>query len=91
MSNNQTTEPRTRLPEENLSRKATIVHADDARLTYLGVGLSTYTIMISGEQTEGRYTMSDLWVPSGGAPPRRHHFEEIFHILEGELEITFRD
>ena len=78
------------LPADDLSRIATIVHADDAGLTHLGVGAGTYTILVSGEQTGGRYTMIDMLVPAGGPPPHRHDFEEIFHVLEGELDITFR-
>jgi mannose-6-phosphate isomerase-like protein (cupin superfamily) len=91
MSNSQMTEPNTTLPADDLGRTATIVHPDDPGLTHLGVGAGTYTILISGEQTGGRYTMIDMLVPAGGPPPHRHDFEEIFHILEGELQITFRD
>jgi uncharacterized cupin superfamily protein len=28
--------------------------------------------------------------PGGGPPPHRHDFEEMFTILEGEIELTFR-
>ena len=28
--------------------------------------------------------------PGGGPPPHRHDFEEMFTILEGEIEATFR-
>lgn len=91
MNNTQITEPTTILPADDLRRRATIVHADNAGLAHLGVGAGTYTILVSGEQTDGRYTMIDMLVPAGGPPPHRHDFEEIFHILEGELEITFRD
>ena len=91
MSTPSTTQPASALPADDLSRRATIVHADDEGLTHLGVGAGTYTILISGEQTGGRYTMIDMLVPAGGPPPHRHDFEEIFHIVEGELEITFRD
>ena len=89
MSTPVTTQTST-LPADDLTRKATIVHADDAGLTHLGVGAGTYTILVSGEQTAGRYTMIDMLVPAGGPPPHRHDFEEIFHVLEGELDITFR-
>ena len=79
------------LPADDLARTATVVHADDPGLLHLGVGAGTYTVLVSGEQTGGRYTMIDMLVPVGGPPPHRHDFEEIFHVLEGELEITFRD
>ena len=75
----------TSLPNDDLTRSVTIVHADHAGLTHLGVGAGTYTILVSGEQTAGRYTMIDMLVPAGGPPPHRHDFEEIFHVLEGEL------
>jgi uncharacterized cupin superfamily protein len=28
--------------------------------------------------------------PGGGPPPHRHDFEEMFTVLEGEIELTFR-
>jgi uncharacterized cupin superfamily protein len=28
--------------------------------------------------------------PGGGPPPHRHDFEEMFTVLEGEIEVTFR-
>jgi uncharacterized cupin superfamily protein len=32
-----------------------------------------------------------MHVPNGGGPPpHRHDFEEMFTVLEGEIEITFR-
>ena len=46
---------------------------------------------MSGEQTGGRYSLIDMLVPpSGGPPPHRHDFEEMFTILDGEIELTFR-
>jgi quercetin dioxygenase-like cupin family protein len=79
------------LPADDLSRTATIVHAGDPGLTHLGVGAGTYTILLSGEETGGRYTLIDMLVPAGGPPPHRHDFEEMFYMLEGELEVTFRN
>ena len=78
------------LPADDLSRTATIVHADDPGLTHLGIGGGTYTVLISGEQTGGAYTLIDMFVPAGGPPPHRHDFEEMFYMLEGELDVTFR-
>jgi len=79
------------LPPDDLTRSATIVHSDDPGLVHLGIGAGTYTILISGEQTQGRYTLIDMYVPTGGPPPHRHDFEEMFYMLEGELDVTFRD
>jgi quercetin dioxygenase-like cupin family protein len=51
----------------------------------------TYTILLSGEDTAGRYTLIDMHVPPGGGPPpHRHDFEEMFTVLDGEVELTFR-
>jgi uncharacterized cupin superfamily protein len=39
----------------------------------------------------GRYCLIDVLVPGGGGPPpHRHDFEEMFALLEGEVEFTFR-
>jgi quercetin dioxygenase-like cupin family protein len=52
---------------------------------------ATYTIPVSGAKTVGRYTLIDMHVsPGGGPPPHRHDFEEMFTILDGEIELTFR-
>jgi len=59
-------------------------------LPHVGVVGHTYTILLTGEDTAGRYTLIDMHVPSGGGPPpHRHDFEEMFTVLDGETEITF--
>ena len=63
----------------------------DAGLTHVGLVGDTYTILLTGEDTGGRYTLIDMHVPHGGGPaPHRHDFEEMFHVLEGQIEATFR-
>jgi quercetin dioxygenase-like cupin family protein len=58
---------------------------------HLGVAGDTYTILLRGEDTAGRFCLIDMYVPPGGGPPpHRHDFEETFTLLEGELEFTFR-
>jgi quercetin dioxygenase-like cupin family protein len=48
-------------------------------------------ILLSGHDTAGRYTLIDMHVPPGGCPPpHRRDFEEMFSILDGEIELTFR-
>jgi mannose-6-phosphate isomerase-like protein (cupin superfamily) len=63
----------------------------DQGLTHLGVVGDNYTILLTGEDTAGRYCLIDMFVPPGsGPPPHRHDFEEMFILLEGELEFIFR-
>jgi quercetin dioxygenase-like cupin family protein len=63
----------------------------DQRLPHLGLVGDTYTILVSGTDTAGKYTLIDMHVPpAGGPPPHRHDFEEMFTVLEGAVEVTFR-
>lgn len=84
------TDPRT-LPDDDPSRTLTIVDDDHPAAGWISVAGGTYTMLITGEQTAGQYCLIDMRVPDGGGPPlHRHDFEELFVILEGELEFTFR-
>jgi quercetin dioxygenase-like cupin family protein len=79
------------IPSDDLSRELTVADAEDPNLAHIGLAGDTYTILVSGSQTEGRYCLIDMHVPPGGGPPpHRHDFEEFFHVLEGEIEVTFR-
>lgn len=80
------------IPADDPARSLTHARPDtDDALPHLGVVGDTYTILISGQDTAGRYTLIDMHVPPGGGPPpHRHDFEEMFTILDGEIELTFR-
>ena len=79
------------IPADDLERKLTISRADSPKLPHIGVVGDTYTVLVTGEDTAGRYCLIDMHVPpSGGPPPHRHDFEESFTVLEGEIEATFR-
>lgn len=80
------------LPPDDPARALTLARPNtDRSLPHLGVVGDTYTILLSGKDTGGRYTLIDMYVPPGGGPPpHRHDFEEMFSILEGEIELTFR-
>src|ERR1700733_15611545 len=79
------------IPADNLNRHLTVASADDATAVHLSLVGDTYTILVSGEDTAGRYSLIDMYVPPGGGPPpHRHDFEETFSVLEGEIEATFR-
>jgi quercetin dioxygenase-like cupin family protein len=79
------------IPPDNTNNKLTLADPDDPKLRHVSVAGGTYTILVSGAQTGGRYCLIDMIVPPGGGPPpHRHDFEEMFTILEGEIELTFR-
>jgi len=84
--------PSSPLPPDDLRRKLAMVRPDDGEtLPCLSIAGDTYTILLKGEDTAGRFTLIDMYVPPGGGPPpHRHDFEETFSLLEGEIEFTFR-
>ena len=52
---------------------------------------NTYTILVSARTPPAATAFIDMYVPPGGGPPpHRHDFEEMFSVLEGEIEITCR-
>jgi quercetin dioxygenase-like cupin family protein len=90
-ASNSSSPPATPIPDDDLSRDSTGVNADAEGVLHLSIVGDTYTILVSGEDTAGKYTLIDMLVPQGGGPPpHRHDFEEMFTILEGEIEFTFR-
>jgi quercetin dioxygenase-like cupin family protein len=80
------------IPADDPRRVMTHVSPNtDESLPHVGVVGDTYTILVSGADTAGRYTLIDMHIPPGGGPPpHRHDFEELFTILDGEIELTFR-
>ena len=79
------------LPADNLDRVLVIATLDAADARHILLAGGSYTVLVSGAQTGGRYTLIDMLVPGGGGPPpHRHDFEEVFMLLEGELEFTFQ-
>ena len=80
------------IPPDDPQRKLASAQPDrDERSRHIGVVGDTYTILLAGSDTAGRFCLIDMHVPPGGGPPpHRHDFEESFTLLEGELEVTFR-
>jgi len=79
------------IPADDPNRKLTVVNPEDPELRHVAVVGDTYTILLSGAQTAGRYCLIDMNVPHCGGPgPHRHDFEEMFTILDGETEFHFR-
>jgi quercetin dioxygenase-like cupin family protein len=79
----------TTIPSDDLKRSLTLAQSDN--LPHIGLVGDTYTITVTGEDTNGRFCVIDMHIPPGGGPPpHRHDFEETFVLLEGEMEATFR-
>jgi len=93
--NDQTTPtmpPAATIPPDDQRRNVTSVNAEaDQTLPHIGMVGDTYTILLTGDDTAGRYCLIDMHIPPGGGPgPHRHDFEEMFTVLDGEIETTFR-
>jgi hypothetical protein len=79
------------LPPDDPLRRLSVVDPDSANVRHISVVGDTYTILLSGEDTAGGYCLIDMHVPFCGGPgPHRHDFEEMFTLIEGEIEFTFR-
>ena len=80
------------IPPDDPNRTLTLASpSEDRKLQHVGLVGDTYTITVSGDDTNGRFCVIDMHVPPGGGPgPHRHDFEETFILLEGEIEVTFR-
>jgi mannose-6-phosphate isomerase-like protein (cupin superfamily) len=81
----------TTVPPDEPNRTLTHARPEDPSLQHISIAGDTYTTLISGADTAGRYCLIDMLVPPGGGPPpHRHDFEEMFTILDGEVQSTFR-
>lgn len=80
------------IPPDDPNRILATARPDlDVNRPHIGIVGDTYTVLLSGKETAGRFCLIDMHVPPGGGPPaHRHDFEETFTLLEGELEVTFR-
>ena len=85
-------QPISPIPPDDLQRKLAIARPnEDEKLPHIALMGDTYTVLLSGDDTDGRYCLIDMHIPPGGGPPpHRHDFEESFTLLEGEIEATFR-
>lgn len=79
------------IPPDDPRRNLILTRSDDQTLPHVGLVGDTYTTLLSGKDTAGRYCLVDMHIPPGGGPPpHRHDFEESFIVVEGEIEATFR-
>ena len=92
--NPQPTQPQSAaatVPPDDVRCDRKVADADGDAVPHVGLVGNTYTTLLSGADTAGRYALIDMHVlPGGGPPPHRHDFEESFTVLSGEIEATFR-
>jgi mannose-6-phosphate isomerase-like protein (cupin superfamily) len=91
MTEDRTGSPESSVPPDDPHRHLTVARPDqDESLPHIGLVGDTYTILVTGDDTAGKYTLIDMHIPPGGGPPpHRHDFEEMFTVLEGEVELSF--
>src|SRR5271156_5835298 len=84
--------PGVKIPPDDLRRALAVARGDkDGGLAHIAVVGDTYTILLTGEDTDRRFCLIDMHIPPGGGPPpHRPDFEETFVLLEGEVDVTLR-
>jgi mannose-6-phosphate isomerase-like protein (cupin superfamily) len=56
------------------------------------VGLDTYSIIMPGTAANNSYAFIAMHIPPNGGPvPHSHECEEMFYVLEGEVEVFCHD
>jgi len=84
-------QPSPAIPADNPDRKLAVADPNSPNSRFIAIAGGVYTILLTGEETGGRYCLIEMQVPpNAGPPPHRHDFEEMFTVLEGEIDLTFR-
>jgi mannose-6-phosphate isomerase-like protein (cupin superfamily) len=54
---------------------------------------SVYTVKISGDETQGRYSLWEIGVPLNNGPPLHKHSkeDEAYYILEADFSFLYGD
>jgi len=64
-----TSPPPSPLPADDHKRNLTLARPEsDQSLSHIGLAGDTYTILLSGGDTNGRYCLIDMFIPPGGGP-----------------------
>ena len=66
----KTTQPASAIPADDPSRKLSMIDPDDPALRHVAVVGDTYTILLSGAETAGKYTLIDMNIPTAEVQDR---------------------
>jgi len=78
------------IPPDDLSRTLTIARPDEDRsLPHIGLVGDTYTILVAGKDTAGKFALIDMHVPPGGGPPPHRH--DVASLDPGTAQSGSRD
>ena len=69
-------QPRSAIPPDDPQRTLAIVQSDGPQIRHISLVGDTYTILLTGDETGGRYCRAHV-PPGRGPPPHRHDFEEM--------------
>ena len=65
-----TSQPAPPIPADSLERPLKVARPNtDQSLPHIGLVGDTYTVLLSGDDTNGRYCLIDMHIPPGGGPP----------------------
>jgi hypothetical protein len=65
---NSSAKSATSIPQDNPKRALTVSRADDHSAQHIGLVGDTYTILLTGKDTAGRFCLIDMHVPPSGGP-----------------------
>ena len=77
-----TAQPGAAIPPDDANRKLTVANPEDPKMRHISVAGGTYTILVTGDDTGGRYCLIDMLVPPGGGPPLMQRLEWFKSLLE---------
>ena len=61
------------IPPDDLSRSLVASRSADQNLPHIGLVGDPYTILLTGKDTAGRFSLIDMHIPPGGGPGAHRH------------------
>ena len=70
-------QPRSAIPADDPQRKLAIVRSDGPQIRHISLVGDIYTILLTGDDTGGRYCLIDAHVPPGRGPLVANRDEQV--------------